>query len=192
MVDTSAPAQEVCYRAFVFHNLKAAAVQKHGAEAWRRVEAALPPESRPCFEARSRLPVAWLPAVHYARALALLTAQLGRGLPEEAVEWGRLRATLDINAFFKFVLGFASPDLVLQLASTIWGQYANFGPLAVQRVPGRGADAQVQMPLADPFLLHDLGGAMLAFLAHSKARNPRLTRCTFAPPATLSWVIAWD
>jgi hypothetical protein len=114
------------------------------------------------------------------------------GDPKAAIELGRWAATENIGSFFKVVLSFTSPAMVINLSGRFWKSYYDVGELkVVVNEKGRVVAELAQWPFDDELVVNELGGSFLAYLEKSRARNVKLVEAGPVAPQTLRWEVAY-
>lgn len=134
----------------------------------------------------------WVP-VEYCFSLAeTVVNERHGGDPQAAAGLGADCAAREINAVFRFVLGFTSPTTLLQLGSRFWRQYYDRSELVVVEAVGDS----VQLELRGWALMNAVAasvhcGAMLQWLTCCRAPGARFTALEFAAPGLLKLSAAW-
>lgn len=134
----------------------------------------------------------WSPLEYYYHLLEhCVTQQLG-GDPSRGVELGVLTAKREINAFFRFVLAFTTPSMVLGLSARFWRSYYDKTDLVIVESKGEWLRAEIRgWPLMNEAAAYELSGAMFAWLESSRAKNVRLTKLEFTAPGLLTLEARW-
>ena len=115
-----------------------------------------------------------------------------RGSEEEARTLGHDTAARAIGTFYKAVLQFTSPALVIAVSGRFWSSYFDVGRLAVvSNAKGRvGLEVQ-QWPLTDLLVANELGGSFLAWVERSRGADVMLEKIDAVEPSTLRYQISW-
>lgn len=134
----------------------------------------------------------WFPLEYYYHLLEhCVTEQLG-GDPSRGVELGVLTARREINAFFRFVLAFTTPSMVLGLSARFWRSYYDKTDLVIVERRGDSLRAEIRgWPLMNAAAAYELSGAMFAWLESSRAKNIRLTKLECTAPGLLTLDAQW-
>lgn len=164
-----------------------------GEAAPRAFAQALPDELRRFVVDGEVLAIAWVPVELYFAGVRRLAQHLGGDLQQASLEVGRRIARQDIGAFFKAVLGFTSPAMVIGMSGRFWRTYFDFGALALREKGAAGGCAVVEgWPLtADEVSLYELGGSFVEWLSASRAKNPRLESVT-VKGTDVEYRMRWD
>ena len=114
------------------------------------------------------------------------------GDPQAAAGLGSECATREINAVFRFVLGFTSPTTLLQLGSRFWRQYYDRSELVVVESLGDSVRLELRgWALMNACAAYVHCGAMLQWLLCCRAPGARFTTLEFASPGLLKLSAAW-
>jgi len=139
------------------------------------------------------LAIAWVPVELYYAGVRHVAQHLGGDLRQAAQEVGRRIARKDIGAFFKMVLGFTSPAMVIGMSGRFWHTFFDFGALTL-REKGEGwgkAVVEGWLLTADETSLYELGGGFVEWLSTSRAKNPRLDEVT-VKGTDVEFGMSWD
>lgn len=148
----------------------------------------LPEEHRVPIENKLLLPSSWVPMELYFSVVQYLVDHLHGGDAKSAIELGRWSAAENIGTFFKAVLAFTSPAMVISLSGRFWKSYYDVGELkVVVNEPGRVVGELSQWPFDDEVTVNELGGSFLAYLEKSRGKNPQLVEAGPVSPGTLRW-----
>lgn len=135
---------------------------------------------------------AWFPLEYYYHLVEyLVTHQLG-GDARAASELGAITAKREINAFFRFVLGFTTPTMVLGISSRFWRSYYDKTELKVVASTSTGVHAEIRdWPLMSEAVAYELGGALAQWMEASRARDVRITHLEYTKPGVLRVDVKW-
>lgn len=158
-------------------------------EAWR---ATLPEAQRALTERRAITSVSWIPLEYYFHAVAFVARELSGEGPRHAMRIGHEMASVDIGAFFRFVLSMASPATVLGLSGRFWKSYFDVSSLTVLSSTATSVVAEVKdWPLRDVVSLHEMAGSLVAWMEASRARDVKLTRFELVAPGHFLLHASW-
>lgn len=161
---------------------------KYGPQVVTDFAQTLPEEHRGPIESRLLLPASWVPMELYFAVVQYLVDRFHGGDAKAAVELGRWAASGNIGSFFKAVLAFTSPAMVISMSGRFWKSYYDVGRLeVVVNEPGRVVGELSQWPYDDEVTVNELGGSFLAYLEKSRGKNPRLVEAGPVSPGTLRW-----
>lgn len=159
------------------------------ADRWRST---LPAALRGLCDPRLITSVTWVPIELYYSAVAFHT----HGKPDVAAaafELGLNTARREIGAFFRFVLGLTSPATVLQLSGRFWRSYYDTSRMVVTASSDHGCTARIEnWSLTDAPGLHELSGALVAWMEAGRAKDVRQTRLELCAPRTLEVDATWS
>lgn len=134
----------------------------------------------------------WFPLEYYYHLIEHCVATQYGGDASRAVEIGVLTAKREINAFFRFVLAFTTPSMVLGLSARFWRSYYDKTDLVIVETKGDSLRAEIRgWPLMNAAAAYEVSGAMFAWLESSRAKNVRLTKLEFIAPGLLSLHASW-
>ena len=159
------------------------------AERWR---ATLPDLLRGSCDPRLITSVSWVAIELYYDAVLFTVREKLHGDPVAAAELGRRNAEREIGAFFRFVLGFASPATVLQLSGRFWRSYYDRSRMVVVRSDAHSCTVRIEdWSLTEPGVLQELTGALLAWMEAGRARDVRSARLEIVAPRTVEIDATW-
>ena len=144
--------------------------------------------------ARRQVPTsAWVPVEMYFGCVQYLVKRFHGGDVLAARAIGKATAEQDIGAFFKTVLAFSSPKMIISLSGRFWTNYYDRGAHHIithedHRVVGDLTD----WPLTDELVANEIAGSFLAYLEHSRAANVRVETLEAPAPRTLRFSFVWD
>jgi len=107
-------------------------VEQSGQRRWEEVMAALPADERSV--AGEAVVVGWYPVGVYSSLLRAIDRTLGQGNGAALVPLGRFQAEHDLNLFYRLVLRFWSPAILIEKTAEMWGRYHDTGVWDVKRV----------------------------------------------------------
>ena len=149
--------------------------RRHGPQVVAEFARSLPDAYRAPIENKLLLPAAWVPMELYFAVVQFLVQRFHGGDPKAALELGRQAAAENIGSFFKAVLSFTSPAMVINMSGRFWKSYYDVGELkAVVNEKGRVVGELSQWPFDDELTVNELGGSFLAYLEKSRAQDVRL------------------
>jgi hypothetical protein len=93
--------------------------------------AALPADERSV--AGEAVVVGWYPVGVYSSLLRAIDRTLGQGNGAALVPLGRFQAEHDLNLFYRLVLRFWSPAILIEKTAEMWGRYHDTGVWDVKR-----------------------------------------------------------
>jgi hypothetical protein len=160
--------------------------------AWPKVVAAMPAEHRDI--ANEALPVGWYPTEAFIALLQAIDRELGSGPLTIMPELGRFQAEHDLNVFFRFMLRFWSPAILIEKAAQVWDRYHDSGVWKVTRlgdhrvvgeVTGWLGASDVICSSSTSYIrrLFELVGASKASVEHTQCITRGDDRC--------AWTIDW-
>lgn len=163
---------------------------KYGPPTVAELAATLPAEFREPIEKNLLLPSSWVPMELYFTVVQFLVDRFHGGDPKAALEIGRSAAAANIGAFFKVVLSFTSPAMVISLSGRFWKSYYDVGELKVTSTEkGRVIGELSGWPYDDEITVNELGGSFLAYLENSRGKDVKLIDAGPSTPGTLRFDI---
>jgi hypothetical protein len=166
--------------------------RKYGPQVVTEFVRTLPDELRSPIESKLLLPAAWVPIELYFAVVQYLVERFHGGDPKAALEIGHWSAAENIGAFFKAVLSFSSPAMVINMSGRFWKSYYDVGELrVVVNEKGRVVGELSQWPFDDPVTVNELGGSFLAYLEKSRAKDVQLVSAGPVAKGTLRWDISY-
>lgn len=173
-------------KGFALEALCGIASERFGAasiEAWKKQAG---------VDLRAVTATAWFPIEYYYHLLEYLVAQHLGGDARSAWELGDATAKREINAFFRFVLAFTTPTMVLSISSRFWRSYYDKSELKVVTSTSNSVCVEVRdWPLMSEAVAYELAGALVAWMQASRARDMRITRIAFTRPGVLRVEANW-
>ncbi|MBL8909138.1 MAG: hypothetical protein JNM17_00405 [Archangium sp.] len=156
---------------------------------WR---ATLPEDVRAATERRAITSVAWVPFEYYFHGVGWLAQRRGRGI-RGAMEIGHHTANLDIGAFFRFVLAFASPSTVVSLSGRFWKSYFDRSTLHIVSSTPHSCEVEIRdWPLRDEASVHEMAGSLVAWMEAGRAKNMRITQFERASASLFRLSAEWS
>ncbi|PZR05938.1 MAG: hypothetical protein DI536_31240 [Archangium gephyra] len=135
---------------------------------------------------------AWFPLEYYYHLIEYVVAQRLEGDARAASHIGAMTAKKEINAFFRFVLGFTTPTMVLGISSRFWRSYYDKTELTVVTSTGNSVHAEVRdWPVMSEAVAYELAGALSAWMEASRARNVTITRLEYVANGVLRVDAKW-
>ncbi len=164
--------------------------QTYGAEPVAEYVASLPLTMREPLEKKLVLPVSWVPVEMYFAGVHWAIDRFHHGDPTAARALGKATASKDIGLFFKAVLGFTSPAMVLGISGRFWRSYYDRGELVVATRDKGVVHGEIRdWPLPDAVVGNELGGSFLAYLEHSRAKDVQIVSIDAPDARTLRYEI---
>lgn len=144
------------------------------------------------FDFASMTATAWVPVEYrYALTEFVVTRALS-GEPRRAWALGALVGQKEINGFFRFVLRFTSPTLVLGMSARFWRSYYDRSEFVVVDSGPGFVHAEVRdWPLVNAVVSYELAGALREWLLASRATGLRVTRLAWLQPGLLRLEAVW-
>lgn len=165
---------------------------KHGQAVVDDFAATLPEEWRTPISKNLLLPSSWVPMELYFTAVQFLVDRFHRGDPKAALQIGHDAAAENIGAFFKAVLSFTSPAMVITMSGRFWKSYYDVGELkAVVNEKDRVVGELSRWPYDDEVTVNELAGSFLAYLEHSRGRDVKLLSAGPVASGTLRFDVSY-
>jgi predicted hydrocarbon binding protein len=105
--------------------------QHHGEPAWKSIVASLSESDQATVS--SVVAVGWYPVMTYIALLRAIEKKIGGGRLAAMDALGRFQADHDLNVFYRFVLRFWSPAVLIEKTAEFWGRYHDTGTWDVRR-----------------------------------------------------------
>jgi hypothetical protein len=135
---------------------------------------------------------AWFPIEYYYHLLEHCVTQRLGGDTRGGIEIGSVTAKREINAFFRFVLAFTTPSMVIGLSSRFWRSYYDKSELKIVESKSNSLRAEIRdWPLMNEACAYEVSGALLAWMESSRAKEMRITTLEFAAPGLLRLDANW-
>ncbi len=126
----------------------------------------------------------------YSFAETVVNERCG-GDPTAAADLGAEVAEREINALFRFVLGFTSPSVLLRLSSVLWRKYYDRSELVVVESLGDGVHLELRgWRLMNATAAYMHCGAMQRWLQTCRG-NAHFTVLEFSAPGLLKFSAKW-
>lgn len=134
----------------------------------------------------------WFPLEYYYHLVEYLVTHHLRGDPRAASELAATVARKEINAFFRFVLAFTTPAMVLGISSRFWRSYYDKTELKVVASKSNWVHAEVRdWPLMSEAIAYELAGSLIEWMESSRAKAVRITSLSFSQPNVLRIEATW-
>ncbi|MGV3620183.1 MAG: hypothetical protein ACO1OB_05175 [Archangium sp.] len=135
---------------------------------------------------------AWFPLEYYYHLVEYLVTRRLHGDTRAAAEIGAITAKKEINAFFRFTLGFTTPSMVLGISARFWRSYYDKTELKVVSSTSNSVHAEIRdWPLMSEPVAYELAGALTAWMEASRAKNVTVTRLEFVSNGVLRIDATW-
>jgi hypothetical protein len=173
-----------------FHSLLAAVRELHGEATRTRVVAALPTERRELIERGGVSRLGWYPLPHYSELHDAVQTTLGGG-EATARALGRAATELDMRGVLRFVLGLASPDLLMRHSERVFGAYVRGGTVsATLRSKDLYEISLVGLYGANRYVLAELEAGVALVLERTGARGVSVRRRSLADDCSSATLVA--
>jgi hypothetical protein len=106
-------------------------VEQRGASKWGPILDSLPPADAEMV--RSALAMGWYRTESYESLIAAVDRELGDGKMGILADFGRFQAEHDLKLFYRIVLRFWSPAVLIEKTAEMWGKYHDTGTWEVRR-----------------------------------------------------------
>lgn len=173
-------------KGFALEALCNVAAERFGAdvvESWKKLAG---------VDLRAVTATAWFPLEYYYHLIEHLVTQRLHGDARGASEIGATTAKQEINAFFRFVLGFTTPTMVLGISSRFWRSYYDKTELKVVTSSANGVHVEVRdWPLMSEAVAYELAGSLSAWMEASRAKNVAITHLEYVSPGVLRVDASW-
>jgi hypothetical protein len=168
-------------------------VEQTSADSWPKILARLTPDHAQMVD--EALVVGWYPIEAYRALLVALDDVLGDGRHSVLRPLGRFQAEHDLAIFYRLILRFWSPAVVIEKTAQIWGRYHDTGTWETARHGEHGATASVSGWLGSSEILCAGTTAYIVRLfelvgaSNVRVRHPE---CTARTAKKCTWVVDWD
>jgi hypothetical protein len=180
-------------KGFAVLNLIAYIKDRYGSPALEQFYGELPASQIDPLRKGTIVSVAWVPLELYYAGVHFLVKRFHGGMPMAARQIGHDLASKDIGTIYRAVLRFASPTTVISLSARFWRDYFDKGTLKVHKLEkGRVRGEVSEFPFTDDITANEIGGSLLAWLEHSRARNVRLLEMGPGGPDSIYLDIAFE
>jgi hypothetical protein len=179
-------------KGFALVQLIATIEAEHGREvvdAWR---SSLTPAHQALVEARAVTSVAWVPVEFYYHLAGFVIDAKHGGDVRQAIDLGAAVASREINAFFRMVLNFTTPSMVMSLSGRFWRSYYDGGELAIVEARDRFVHGEVRgWAMADLVSMHEMAGSLVRWMQSSSAKDVKLERFELVAPGCFRVDATW-
>jgi len=180
-------------KGFTVLNLVAYIKERYGTPAVEQFYSELPAQHADALRNGTVVSVAWVPLELYYAGVQFLVKLFHANQPLSARQIGHDLASKDIGTIYRAVLRFASPATVISLSGRFWNDYFDKGALKVHKQEkGRVRGEVSNFPFTDEITANEIGGSLLAWLEHSRARNVRLLELGPGGPDSIRLDIAFE
>lgn len=158
-------------------------------EAWR---ASVPTAQQAQVDRRAVTSVAWMPVEYYYHLAGWVIDAKHQGDARVALDLGAAVATREINAFFRMVLRFTTPSMVMSLSGRVWRSYFDRGELAIVEARDGFVHTEVRdWPMNDLVSMHEMTGSLLRWMEASRAKDVKLERFELLAPGCFRVDARW-
>jgi hypothetical protein len=180
-------------RGFTVTNMLAYMKDKYGQPAVDEFTASLPKQMGDQIASRQVLAVSWVPIEMYYAGVQFMVRRFHGNHPFAARGIGHDLASKDINIIYRAALAFMTPAMIISLSGKFWSGYFDRGQLKVHKAEkGRVWGALEGWPYTDDVTANEIGGSLLAWLEHCRAKNVALVEMQVIASATISFNIAYQ
>ncbi len=180
-------------RGFTVTNQHAYIKEKYGVAAYDELVASLPKSMAEPIANRQVLAVSWVPIEMYYAGIQFLVRRFHGGHPFAARGIGHDLASKDIGVIYRAALSFMTPSMIIGLSGRFWSNYFDRGTLKVHKTePGRVWGALEHWPYTDDITANEIGGSLLAWLEHCRAKNVALVEMQVIAKDTITFNIAYQ
>jgi hypothetical protein len=182
----------VQYKGFTVHHLLAYVAERYGDSFKDEVVEALPETLRRHADPARTLAASWVPAETYFGILQYVVDVKNSGEARAAARIGYEVTVRDIHAFFKMVLKFTSPSMVMFMSRRLWRTYCDQGELVhLAKEPGLGVLQLRDFKISTPVAMHELAGGFRAYLECSSAQAVEIEVLPPLADGTLQWQFSY-
>lgn len=166
--------------------------ETYGPETERAFVESIPPSVRDHVDRRILTSAGWVPLELYTAGILWLVEHRHGGDPRAGIDLGFDLATRDIGAFFRVIMGFASPARIIGLGSRFWRSYFDTSELLVLGSGEGTVSAEVRgWPFDAPASYYELAGSLLAWLVASRAKAASIEKLAVLAPGRLLMEARW-
>ncbi len=139
------------------------------------------------------VPVGWYPLEWYADLHGAVREHFGLATSHEM---GAEGVRNDVKSVFRFILGFASPQMVLRMSGWIFGSYLKGARMEWSPVPGKDNEIEVRVYDcygANEAFWEDTAGSVEAFIEVSGGKSPRMKLQQWGKDLDhrAVWILTW-
>lgn len=180
-------------RGFTVTNLITYLKEKYGEAAYDEFVATLPKSMAEPVASRQVLAVSWVPIEMYYAGIQFMVRRFHGNHPFAARQIGHDLASKDIGVIYRAALSFMTPAMIIGLSGRFWSNYFDRGALKIHKTePGRVSGALEGWPYTDDVTANEIGGSLLAWLEHCRAKNVALVEMQVSAKDTISFNIAYQ
>jgi hypothetical protein len=168
-------------------------VDRAGNGGWARVLGRMPEGDRRIAD--EALPVGWYDMAVYSSLLRAIDDEMGNGTLSTARPLGRFQAEHDLNVFYRLVLRFWSPAILIEKTAEMWSRYHDTGVWTVTRDGERRVDGAVTGWLGSSDIMCPVVGAYverLFELVGAKSARAHHPDCGARAGQVCRWVVDWE
>lgn len=179
-------------RGVAFHTFLLAVAELRGERAVESTRAQVPPELREQLRLGAISRVGYYPLQTYAELHAAAQRAL-RGGEAFARDIGRKTAEIDTRGLLRFVLGFATTDLLVRHADKVWASFARGARVRAEKLRERRYSVKFEGFWEAPELvLVELEGALATLVERTGAVDPLVRHSRDPDGATVSYSVEWS
>jgi hypothetical protein len=165
---------------------------EHGPAVLERWRATVPEALRGVVDRRAVTSVGWLNIEFYYHLVGYVVEHELQGDPRRAVELGARVASKEIGAFFRAVLGFTTPGMVISLSGRFWRSYYDRSQLKLVESKAGSVKAEVHdWPMHDEISIHELLGSLIQWIEASRSGDVQITAFELLAPGSLRIEAKW-
>ncbi|MFT3841556.1 MAG: hypothetical protein QM723_31500 [Myxococcaceae bacterium] len=180
-------------RGFTVTNLITYLKEKYGEAAYEEFVTTLPKSMAEPVANRQVLAVSWVPIEMYYAGIQFMVRRFHGNHPFAARQIGHDLASKDIGVIYRAALSFMTPAMIIGLSGRFWSNYFDRGALKIHKTePGRVSGALEGWPYTDDVTANEIGGSLLAWLEHCRAKNVALVEMQVMAKDTISFNIAYQ
>ncbi len=180
-------------RGFTVINMLAYLKEKYGEIAMNEFVASLPEAMRQPIADRQVLAVSWVPIEMYYAGVQFMVRRYHGNHPFAARAIGHALASKDIGVIYRAALSFMTPAMIINLSGRFWSNYFDRGALkALKTEPGRVSGVLDHWPYTDDVTANEIGGSLMAWLEHCRAKNVALVEMQVTGRETIAFQISYQ